>query len=220
MIAPSLPLLRFAHPRLLQAAAADAPLLRAAHPLLCSASDPSRGPGWADEVAAASLVAGTAIGGGFLALPYTTAPLGFLPSAAGLAVCAALLLVQASVLADVIIDASVESGEPASLATVSRQAFGPTGARMVASLFAALMVATLTAQFAKGGELLSARGGPRRAAAIAAFALCSGAVAAFTPTRSAAALNGVLTAGFVGCLGATCARALPLACPSRLAHAR
>ena len=201
MIAPSLPLLRFAHPRLLQPPAPDAPLLRAAHPLLCSASDPSRGPGWADEVAAASLVAGTAIGGGFLALPYTTAPLGFLPSAAGLAVCAALLLVQASVLADVIIDASVESGEPASLATVSRQAFGPTGARMVASLFAALMVTTLTAQFAKGGELLSARSGPRRAAATAAFALCSGAVAAFTPTRSAAALNGVLTAGFVGCLG-------------------
>ena len=109
MIAASLPLLRFAHPPLRHAAAADAP----AHPLLCSASDPSRGPGWADEVAAASLVAGTAIGGGFLALPYTTAPLGFLPSAAGLAACAALLLVQAAVLADVIIDASVESGEPA-----------------------------------------------------------------------------------------------------------
>ena len=76
-----------------------------------------------------------------------------------------------------IIDASVESGEPASLATVSRQAFGPVrssyhtptllctprfrvckrclndgptdaqaGARMVASLFAVLMVTTLTAQ--------------------------------------------------------------------------
>ena len=52
---------------------APLPLLRAAHPLLCSASDPSRGPGWADEAAAAALVAGTAIGGGFLALPYTTA---------------------------------------------------------------------------------------------------------------------------------------------------
>ena len=52
-------------------------------------------------------------------------PLGFLPSSAGLAACAAVLLVQAAVLADVIIDASVESGEPASLATVSRQAFGP-----------------------------------------------------------------------------------------------
>lgn len=196
-----------------------APLLRAAHPLLCSASDPLRGPGWADEAAAAALVAGTAIGGGFLALPYTTAPLGFLPSSAGLAACAAVLLVQAAVLADVIIDASVESGEPASLATVSRQAFGPAGARMVASLFAALMVTTLTAQFAKGGELLSARGGPHRAAATTAFALCSGAVAAFTPTRSAAALSAVLTAGFVGCLGASCTRALPLACWARLARA-
>ena len=203
------PLLRAAHP----------PLLRTLHPVLCSASDPLRGPGWADETAAAALVAGTAIGGGFLALPYTTAPLGFLPSSAGLTACAAVLLLQAAVLADVIIDASVESGEPASLATVSRQAFGPAGARMVASLFAALMITTLTAQFAKGGELLSARGGPRRAAATAAFALCSGAVAAFTPTRSAAALSGVLTAGFVGCLGATCARALPLACWARLARA-
>ena len=55
---------------------APLPLLRAAHPLLCSASDPSRGPGWADEAAAAALVAGTAIGGGFLARLDLTLDLG------------------------------------------------------------------------------------------------------------------------------------------------
>ena len=92
--------------------------------LLCVTS-----PSFADEASAAALVAGTAIGGGFLALPYTTAPLGCPPSSAYLTACAAVLLVQASVLADVIIDASVERGGPASLADVSRQAFGPLGER-------------------------------------------------------------------------------------------
>ena len=36
-------------------------------------------PGTADELGAAALILGTAIGGGFLALPYTVAPAGCTP---------------------------------------------------------------------------------------------------------------------------------------------
>ena len=191
---------------------------RTTHPLLVLQSG-AETPSFADQASAAALVAGTAIGGGFLALPYTTAPLGFLPSSACLTTCAAVLFVQACVLADVVIDASLSRGEPASLADVSREAFGPVGERAIGGLFAVLMTTTLCAQFSKAGELLCAQGGPRRTGATAAFAAASAAAAALAPTRATAAASGMLTFGFVSCLGAAFARALPLVRWGRLGRA-
>ena len=53
-----------------------------------------------DEAGAAAIIVGTAIGGGFLATPHATAPSGALPSAAMLSACWLVLLVEASLIAD------------------------------------------------------------------------------------------------------------------------
>eukprot|EP00439_Symbiodinium_sp_Y106_P032850 s2276_g3.t3 len=71
----------------------------------------TRGTGWSQkDASAAVLVTGTAIGGGFLALPYTSAPSGFVPSALVMLISWALLLFQAHVVTDLLVEESRRSG--------------------------------------------------------------------------------------------------------------
>ena len=65
---------------------AAAAVSRAAVVVLSTTSDDGT-PTRTDELGATALLVGTAIGGGFLALPYTTAPSGGIPSAAVLTGC-------------------------------------------------------------------------------------------------------------------------------------
>ena len=105
------------------------------------------------------LIAGTTIGGGFLALPRATAPAGFFPSTLGLVLCWFYLMSSAFALADAtIITSELEKNSDdgnISIFRVCSAAFGESSARIAGLLFAVLMVSTLVAQLSKSGTLLS-----------------------------------------------------------------
>jgi len=122
---------------------------------------------------AASIIAGTAIGGGFLALPSVTSPLGYGPAALGLILAWTFLLLSstafieaAGLVADVRDmengngvgvgpDIAVAEEGATSVATLIRYAFGKKAALVGGSLFIAQMLAVVTAQVVKGAELFS-----------------------------------------------------------------
>jgi amino acid permease len=129
----------------------------------------------------ASIIAGTTIGGGFLALPYATAPSGALPSSIALVGCWLYLLANAFALADanlyVIQELSDQKSEstdgsvtgnsisgPVSVFTLAKAAFGRPGGAVAGLLFFSLMLSTLIAQLSKigtlfGGSYLGRSGG-------------------------------------------------------------
>ena len=125
---------------------------------------------------AASIIAGTAIGGGFLALPSVTSPLGYGPAALGLILAWTFLLLSATAFieaAGLVADlrdmenANGVGGLPngpviavaqegaTSVAIVIRYAFGKRAALVGGSLFIAQMLTVVTAQVVKGAELFS-----------------------------------------------------------------
>ena len=141
------------------------------------AQEPHEQPQQITRTNAASIIAGTAIGGGFLALPSVTSPLGYGPAALGLILAWTFLLLSstafieaAGLVADV---RDMESGNGVgvgpdvavaeegaiSVATVIRYAFGKKAALVGGTLFIAQMVAVVTAQVVKGAELFSDRFG-------------------------------------------------------------
>lgn len=122
---------------------------------------------WTDAVA---IIAGTATGGGFLALPQVTSPIGYGPTVLGLMLAyaflttAALAFCEAAGLAKeetaVLLQQQDKSSHHAttsgtSVAAVIQQAFGRTWAMVAGAGFLTQMVAVLTAQIAKGAELLA-----------------------------------------------------------------
>ena len=64
------------------------------------------------DALASLLVTGTAIGGGFLALPYTTAPAGFGPSVVLMLLSWLLLLLEASIATELLAQESTKGSEP------------------------------------------------------------------------------------------------------------
>lgn len=155
-----------------------------------------------DEASAASLLLGTALGGGFLALPHATAPAGCLPSAAVLCGCWLFLLIQSLLVADLVIDHHEYhngTAPTASFDTLGREAFGESGGQAVSTAFLVLMITTLVAQVAKGSELTA--GSLLGAPPLARCFLIAGSLAAFArgaPARLLGLANGALTLGFVG----------------------
>ena len=113
---------------------------------------------------AAAILAGTAIGGGFLALPAVTSPLGFLPSVAALGgiwlflalagVCyaeaaAAVLAEQAAAPEAVGAAGAAAAGEEApavSVLSITRATLGDRASVLCSLAFAAQMLAVVTAQ--------------------------------------------------------------------------
>jgi len=103
---------------------------------------------------AAAIVAGTAIGGGFLALPSVTTPIGYGPTVGGL-VLAWLFLVGSSWAFCEAAGHVSSSSTTTSLATVLQRAFGPQAAWLGGLGFVLQMLAVVTAQIVKGAELLA-----------------------------------------------------------------
>ena len=98
---------------------------------------------------AASIVAGTAIGGGFLALPAIIAPVGYLPSLCGLVGIWALLTASAVALVEAaghVLSSPGNADASVSHAAVIRHAFGPRCANVCSALFVAQIVAIMTAR--------------------------------------------------------------------------
>ena len=137
------------------------------------AQEPDEQPQQITRTNAASIIAGTAIGGGFLALPSVTSPLGYGPAALGLILAWTFLLLSstafieaAGLVADVRDmengngvgvgpDIAVAEEGATSVATLIRYAFGKKAALVGGSLFIAQMLAVVTAQVVKGAELFS-----------------------------------------------------------------
>ena len=116
-----------------------------------------------------AVIAGSALGGGFLALPLVTAPLGILPSLVGLgmawAFIAALCTVYAEVSAQTLTDKALEAvqsredrpmleQEGVSIVSVAQRRLGDSAAVVCSVAFLFQMLAVVTAQVAKSGELL------------------------------------------------------------------
>lgn len=114
-----------------------------------------------------AIIAGTAIGGGFLALPTVTAPIGFLPSTAGLFAVWVLLVLTGITYAEACIRTAEQTLEEdsagcedeltsgASIVSVSQRALGRDVSVLCSIAFAAQMFAVLTAQIVKSGEILA-----------------------------------------------------------------
>ena len=108
---------------------------------------------------ASAIVAGSVVGGGFLAVPLFTAPIGVLPSATVFAVTWVLLVLcglayteaAAAVLAN---DETGETGERASVLSVSRRYLGTPLATVLAVVFFLQMLIIATANLVKAAELI------------------------------------------------------------------
>ena len=165
-----------------------------------------------------SLIAGTTIGGGFLALPAVTAPVGAFPACVCLIVCWAYLTGCALSLSSVIFQLSASSGTSNngeknncdesiseghnleadiefSIFRVAKRTFGNTAGAVAAGLYVVLMLSTLVAQLSKIGNISSIWGSSSRLLGISLF---SGLMYAIAFVRDdlqiAEQANSVLTA--------------------------
>ncbi|KAK3246477.1 hypothetical protein CYMTET_43985 [Cymbomonas tetramitiformis] len=166
----------------------------------------------------AFLIGGCAIGGGFLALPNTTAALGFAPSVVVLVVCSAFLATQALLFATVTAGVYKEGNRrPISVLSVARNTLGPRAAAGISICFAALLTATLSAQIAKGGdlvvELLAALGAADlsslRVVGCLAYAIPCAALSLSGRNALVTSVAAVLTAGMLLAFGALLGAAGP-----------
>jgi len=145
-------------------------------------------------VDAAALVGGSAVGGGFLAVPALAGDLGLRPAVLGLTLAWAFFAVAALAYVEAAHDAMAagpREGEAAaaSVRAVARRGFGPQVAHAVTFTFALQLLAILAAN-------LSLARAPWAAAATL------GALVAFAPAAAVARVNTLCTAaticGFVG----------------------
>ncbi|CAK9067190.1 unnamed protein product [Durusdinium trenchii] len=166
------------------------------------------------DTAAAVLVTGTAIGGGFLALPYTTAPSGFVPSFVVMLFSWALLFVQAQVATDLLVEES--KGEAVSFAVAAQRRLGSKGEIVISVLFLLLMMTTLVSQYAEAGALFSTLTGMPQNLARLLLSLALAILTWKSPTTRTAAVNGLLTLGFVLASFVVFGTGLPLAHWDRL----
>jgi len=165
-------------------------------PLLLAQPADSRPAALLDEIGAATLVLGTALGGGFLALPHATAPAGCLPATAVLTLCWLFLLLESLLVADLVIDATSEAspGGTPSFDSLGRAAFGDAGGAAVSATFLVLMLTTLVAQIAKASELAGggAFGAAPRSLRCALLTAPLAVIARCAPPRLLGRLNGAL----------------------------
>ena len=108
------------------------------------------------------LIAGTTIGGGFMALPYRVAPAGFVPAATTLTGVWVFFLAQSMVVVELLINEaserhSVDPNKEAiiGMPSVARAALGTRGEAVVSSLLILLTATTLVSQISKAGSIIA-----------------------------------------------------------------
>ncbi|KAK9908807.1 hypothetical protein WJX75_003150 [Coccomyxa subellipsoidea] len=105
---------------------------------------------------ASILVAGTTIGAGILALPYTTQDAGFVPSSAAILGTYAFSIVTGLLLAEANINLMCELGQGGvSITSIAQATLGRTGARLSSAAYLLLHYSLLVAYTAKSGEICS-----------------------------------------------------------------
>ena len=153
----------------------------------------------ANTFSSAALIAGTTIGGGFLALPSVTAPVGAIPATMGLSACWLYLLFTSLTLSNTVFLLSSMNTEDTvndgvlSIFSIAQTCFGNTVGNFAGFLFLVLMTSTLIAQLSKVGLLFEtlASGIINKNVTIIAFA----ALVSFISSRSRLAehINDALT---------------------------
>jgi tyrosine-specific transport protein len=145
---------------------------------------------------AALLIAGTTVGGGFLALPSVVAPTGFLPSASALIGIWAYFWYQSMIVVECIIDTAMtrttsttttrglqdedkpppRNEDHPGIAATAKSTFGRRGEAVAVLLLVILTQATLVSQISRAGSLLFP---PRYYAVGCAITACSVAALVF-----------------------------------------
>lgn len=181
---------------------------------------------------AATLVAGTAVGAGILALPSATAQAGFAPSAVALTGGAIYSVATGLLIAEVALraadrrrrrrrdgndnynsnnnnnDNDNSAAAAVSLQSMASASLGPAGASVASAAYLFLHYALLVAYVAKAGELLAQApplSSPEQAPlAGAAFALALGGLCFSAPPAQLDAANGAMFAATVASFAALC----------------
>ena len=132
---------------------------------------------------AISLITGSTVGAGMLALPEVTAPAGFIPTAAGLCLTWVLLAAEALLMAEVNL-ALLERAKPkdagkiVTLRQMAQKTLGKSG-KVVTVIYLLLSYCLLVAYLAKSSEVLDFFAGNALPPPVAAGMLCIGTAALF-----------------------------------------
>lgn len=104
-------------------------------------------------VDAIAIIGGSAVGGGFLAVPAVTAPLGLLPSASAMVATWVYLVLSGLAYVDAACMSEGIDTDGASVLAISRRCFGNGVAALFSLLFVAQMLAIVSANLVKAAEL-------------------------------------------------------------------
>ncbi|CAI5936527.1 unnamed protein product [Closterium sp. NIES-64] len=171
---------------------------------------------------AVTLIIGSSVGAGVLALPSETAPAGFFPSSMVLIGCWAFLVLEALLLAEVNVallkersdksktanassssDAEAERGSDVlSYRTMAEATLGPLGGTIATAAYLFLSFTLMVAYFAKGGEVMSLGTDLPRWLGASGFAVVLGGLIYCGNTRTADLVNRALTAALLGIFAA------------------
>jgi tyrosine-specific transport protein len=166
---------------------------------------------------AASLVAGTMVGAGILALPAATAPVGFLPSTAAMGIGWMYMTISGLLIAELSINRLGQSGKPGKgMLDLFEDSLGPRWSKLGSVAYFGLHYCLLVAYIAQGGVNLSGLlgldnlGAPSGIPQVSFAVLCAVALYSATPEMVEKANNVfvlVLVAAFTGiiALGASTA---------------
>jgi tyrosine-specific transport protein len=160
---------------------------------------------------AASLVAGTMVGAGVLALPAATAPVGFLPSTAAMGVGWMYMTMSGLLIAELSINRLGQSGKPGKgMLDLYEDSLGPRWSKIGSIAYFGLHYCLLVAYIAQGGANLNALLGlenlnlPSGVPQASFAALCAAGLFSATPSMVEKVNNLfvlVLAGAFMGILG-------------------
>jgi tyrosine-specific transport protein len=155
---------------------------------------------------AVTLITGTSVGAGILALPATTAPAGFVPSAVVMGLSWGFLLLEALLLAEVNVALMMRQrqtgeklhSEVLSLRTMAEQTLGPLGGAFTTVTYLMLSYTLLVAYIAKSGEMLSLMFNVPISFGAAVFTFAFGGIICFGGNHTVDDINQALTTLLVG----------------------
>ncbi|CAM6034823.1 unnamed protein product [Sphagnum compactum] len=155
---------------------------------------------------AVTLITGTSVGAGILALPATTAPAGFVPSAVVMGLSWGFLLLEALLLAEVNVALMMRQrqtgeklhSEVLSLRTMAEQTLGPLGGAFTTVTYLMLSYTLLVAYIAKSGEMLSLMFNVPISFGAAVFTFAFGGIICFGGNDTVDDINQALTTLLVG----------------------
>ncbi|KAL3907535.1 MAG: hypothetical protein SGILL_008832, partial [Bacillariaceae sp.] len=160
---------------------------------------------------AASLVAGTMVGAGILALPSATAPVGFLPSTAAMGIGWLYMTISGLLIAELSINRLGQSGKPGQgMLDLYEDSLGPKWSKVGSLAYFGLHYCLLVAYIAQGGTNLNALLGldtlglPAGVPQVSFAALCAVGLYSATPSMVEKANNVfvlILATAFMGIVG-------------------